>query len=140
MSTVEDMSTTPVGLSNRSQWFGFLAGPLTWFLHMIVFYVLAEFGCTPGADNRYFTYESVVTAIVVVTIAATTVTVFSGTIAFRNLRRTAQVDTDRYLMADREHFMSWMGLWCSVLFGLAMLIEMGVLFFFDSCASLMGGI
>ncbi len=99
-------------------WFGVLAGPAAWVLHLVLNYMTEDFiSCVPGSSTQGeilgLGVKTVVIAINAVLVAVTALALLVSITAWRRLRTS---DT-----RDREGRPAWMalvGIMDSVLFGL----------------------
>lgn len=89
--------------ATRRLWALFVGGPIVWFTHFMVVYLVAEAGCTGDGPGLRMFDPPVPT---VVTVVATIVAAIACTaIALWGLRwwRRARVEADRTGVSDRRH-------------------------------------
>jgi hypothetical protein len=55
-------ASTPAPLRRR-RWFALLGGAIAWFVHLIAIFLISEFGCVAGLDERLWANISVVAAL-----------------------------------------------------------------------------
>lgn len=103
-------------------WIGMLAGPIAWFLHQQVSYILATLSCTDAATI----------VLHVVTVITSLIAIAGAGIAWMSWRRTGHAETIRGGgTVARSRFMALSGLLLSFLF-LLVIVAQGIPNFFIS--------
>lgn len=93
-------------------WFGLLAAPAAWFLHLTVNYSLVRYACATGAPW----------ILHLVTLAALALAGTGGWVAWRNWRRTGRpAETTGGGVEGRSRFMAVGGVAASAFFALVIL-------------------
>jgi uncharacterized membrane protein len=112
----------PAGVKGWQLWFSLLAGTIIWVIHLMIVYPLTsltcEWGWFPFTVGRFSGLQIVQ---IVVTVAASLLTVVAGVLAFRNRQ---QLMEEGSLETDRHRFMATLGLALNILFTALILIAL----------------
>jgi hypothetical protein len=101
--------------STRPLWFALLSGPVVYSLHFLLVYFLVEAACR--ADWLRFELlglNGISVWVIVLTVIAALVTLYSGLVAWRNWRRIKQQETER--LEGYAGLMSFSGVWLNGIF------------------------
>lgn len=140
--TAAEGTPVPVDMARdvqvRRSWAALLGGPVVWFLHFMVVYLVAEAGCTGGGPGLRL-LDPPVPAIT--TAVATVVALLAcGVLTARNHRRWRAEDpptTDRSAPGlhelDRHRELGFVGLLLAVLSAVAVLFVAAPALAFASC-------
>jgi hypothetical protein len=101
--------------------FGMIGAPIIWSVHFLIVWLLVEFGCAVGlANTHWFGVNAVHATVLLATVAAAGLIVFSGIIAYRRYQRLQSLSSDEQSRFQREveraRFMAVVGMAFSVLF------------------------
>ena len=122
-----------VGLSPL--WFGVLAGPIAWSVHLLVSYTLVTLVCKAGFHGSMILGVSGVGVLVAfVTLMPALVTLYAGTVAYRTWRRTgggALIAADQ--RDEPSSFLALSGVVLSGLFFLAIVLAAVPAFVLPPC-------
>lgn len=121
-------------------WFAIVAAPLAWNLQLLFNATLAAHGCYPHDEplaSPIWVHLMPVTAAIEV--AAIAICVLAGIVATRNWRLTREEKpgSAHHLIEagdGRTRFMAMVGLLCSGLFGLAVLLSAGMISVVPVCS------
>lgn len=128
--------------SMRVLWFGILAGPIAWSLHLNVSYFIASLPCNTtfgGSSIAGIPVVDVVLALVGLALALVILAAAHG--AWEGRRAIAQIPSEGGTRTDRDvpdpwsraGFMSLIGLTLSALFLVAILVASVTLFYLHPC-------
>ncbi len=123
-------SEEPVG--RRGQlWFGLLGGAVAWTAHLMLAYLIAEFGCLTAAGHRAYLGLTAVTWAVLGVSAATLLVALAATlVAERNRRRLPPYEGD----ARPGAYVAYAGVILSGMFSFVILVEsLPILFYLRDC-------
>jgi hypothetical protein len=131
MSTV----TQEIEVSRGALWFGLLGGAIAWTLHLMLAYVVAEFGCVGRWGERSYQGITLVAwlevALTVATVLAAGAATFVAYRIHRCLRSEAAAETSA---VAAEHNIAWAGFLTSGLFTIVILFEsIPILYYLQSC-------
>lgn len=120
--------------------FSFISGPVIWFFHFVLIWAIGEMGCMAGLDQWLTLGVNAVPALVVLaTIPAVALTLFSLFIAYRNWRRLREVDDEVQTNTEgRQRFMAFAGIVLSALFTVVMLVELIPTLILPPCVGVSG--
>lgn len=120
----------------RATWLVLLAGPVIWFAHFMVVYMVAEAGCTgSGPGLRLFDPPVPAAVTVVATVVAVVACLGFAGWAFRRLRRgSPQGEADEEASARGRHDeLAMIGLLLSLLSAVAVLFVAAPILVFTGC-------
>lgn len=126
---MDDEMTLHHATTRRALWFGLLGGAVAWLVHLLLAYVIAEFGClSPLATHTLLG----VTAVAWMLLAATLVTL-AGAVA----ATLVALRSDRRLRDHHEFagaYMARLGLITSGLFVFIILVQsLPIFYYLSSC-------
>jgi hypothetical protein len=120
----EALAPPPYLATGGTTWASVFGGPLAWFASQQVSYALVPWACHGGP----------LLAIHLTNLAALTVVVLAGALAWRQSRRAGRAVSDEAAPPEgRTRFLALVGLTLSGLFGLAILAQASGAFFFGPC-------
>jgi hypothetical protein len=117
------IAKTPLLATDGVSWTGLFAGPLAWFLHQAINYVLVPWSCDTG---RHLPLHLVSAAMLLLVSAG-------GILSWRDWSRRRQISSEDAQAAGRAHFLAATGLLMCALFALAILMQVAATFYFDPC-------
>lgn len=128
-------TTTKREVSRSSLWVGLFGGAITWTVHFMAAYAIAEFGCVGGlGERRYGNISLVAWMELAVTVAAFLIAAAATAVAYRNqiyLRSRAQSLTGSL---DVERYTARAGFYTSGVFSFVILFEsIPIYFYLRSC-------
>lgn len=113
--------------------YSILAGPILWFVHFILVYTIAEFGCRANFNNFLFiTPANIRVVIVAITIPILIFVGIGGIFAYREWTRLKEGRVDSKI-AEREHFLVIMAMLLSLLFLFSILVTTMPTFVVNVC-------
>jgi len=117
-------------------WFGFLAGPVAWSVHLLVGLVLVSAGCGAGYGGfslfRLPGWESV---LLLFTAAMALLTAAGGVVAFASWRKTGEsADTNAGGPRGRSGFLAAAGVYTSLIFLAGILLVAIAIATLNDCA------
>jgi hypothetical protein len=72
-------------ISPLSLLYSITAGPILWFAHFMLVYMVAELGCRANFNNVFYqTPETIRTIVIVLTLVALVAVIAGGVLAYRN--------------------------------------------------------
>jgi hypothetical protein len=98
----------PVSPRSFALWFGVLAPPLAWGVHLVLGDLIFELGCSPGAGGTGILGLSLETWAVLETVVAALITVAAGATAHAAWRRLRAISDGTAW--DRAHAMALAGM------------------------------
>ncbi len=126
-------------ISPLSLAFTLLAGPILWFVHFVLVYAAAEFGCRANFNNLiFFTPESIRSTIIVVTVVALVGVLWGGLLGYRSLKaiqNRGHSDPSLQELPDdtRIRFLLMLGMTLNAFFFLNILVTVMPAFFVGVC-------
>jgi hypothetical protein len=111
------------GVNNFALWFGMLAGPAAWLMHLQISFVLALWYC---ARQQSWPIHVITLVLLALTCAA-------GVVSLLHWRRSPKREEYLESRPDRPRFMAVLGLMSSALFFLVILAEWIPAFVIDPC-------
>lgn len=120
--------------------FSFISGPVIWIFHFVLIWAIGEMGCLAGLGQWLVLGVSTIPALVVLaTIPAVALTLFSLFVAYRNWRRLDDVNDEIQTDTEgRQRFMAFAGIVLSALFTVVMIVELIPVFILPACVSVSG--
>lgn len=116
-------------LSPMTLAYSILSGPVVWFVHFVVVYSLADFGCRANFTNLAFiTPDTIRLLIIVVTVVAVVLVGAGGIFAYRGWTRGKLTS-----IGEHEHFLVVAAMLLSALFLFSILITTMPTFFLNVC-------
>jgi hypothetical protein len=104
-------SSSPIRLA-----YSILVGPILWFVHFVLVYAFAEFGCRANFNNLlFFPPETIRIATIVITVPVLVLVAIGGVLAFSSFRSLPE-NQNSDSADDREHFLLRSGFLLSSLF------------------------
>lgn len=118
--------------SRLALWFGLLGGAIAWVLHLLLAYLIAEFGCVGGlGEVRFLGITAVAWLILAVSLLTLAGAVAATVVARRSERPPAHDDDD---VGSSEAMFARAGLIISAWFVLIILVEtVPILYYLGSC-------
>lgn len=127
-------STQQSDVSRPTLWFGLLGGGVAWTAHLVVAYVVAEFGCVGGLGSRSFAGLSWVAWLEIAITALTTIVAAAATAVARRSQRIIATRAEDQLAAAFEAHTARAGVLTSGLFTIIILFEsIPILFYLRDC-------
>lgn len=124
---------TIAGVGQWKLWFALLGGAAAWTGHLMLAYVISEFGCTAGLGHRTLFGVSAVSWVLLVMSAAMTALAALALLVSHGVGRQAQprvADPDDHTTAD---YVARFGMIANGLFLFIVLIESLPIFFYLGC-------
>lgn len=106
-------------------WFGALGGAVAWFLHLVLAYVIAEFGCVSGLGKEEWIGISVIAwlGIMVSGLMIAGALIASGA-AMKSQRRWSLVHrSNQDVLGNGQEFLAKSGVISNLLFGFIILVQ-----------------
>ena len=116
-----------------------LAGPILWFVHFVVVYALAEFGCRANFKNlSFFTPETIRSSIVIITVALLVGVLLGSLLGYRSLKALQnKTNSDPSLPESpddtRIRFLLIAGMTLNAFFFINIIVTTLPVFFVDVC-------
>lgn len=120
--------------------FSFISGPVIWIIHFVLIWAIGEMGCMAGLGQwLVLGVNSIQALVVLATVPAVALTLFSLFIAYRNWRRLGGVNDEIQTDTEgRQRFMAFAGIVLSALFTIVMIVELIPVFILPSCVGISG--
>jgi hypothetical protein len=105
-------------------WYGALGGMIAWTLHILLAYLIAEFGCETGQDVHVYA-GVMLPAWLLLGMSATMIVLSAGSIAsaYACLKRIRTDDGDSTLRSESEHYLARAGVISGALFTFIIVIQ-----------------
>jgi hypothetical protein len=120
-------------INRTALWYGALGGMLAWTLHILLAYLIAEFGCETGQDAHVYAGVMLpawlllgMSAIMIVLSAGSTAS------AYACLRRIRASNSDDTLRSESQHYLARAGVISGALFTLIIVVQTIPTFFYLS--------
>lgn len=128
----ESCSASRTDVGQPKLWFGLLGGGVAWLSHLLLAYLVAEFGCVSSLGQRIVLGMSVVTWLLIAVSAATLVVAIATTVAaYRaHTRLEAGLKTQQDSVPAGWIATAKMGWITSGLFALVIAVESVPIFYF----------
>jgi hypothetical protein len=114
---------TPLLATDGVSWTGLFAGPLAWFFHQSIGYVLVPWSCGTGRHLPLHLLSAAMLLLVLM----------GGVLSWRDWSRRREASSEDPQAAGRAHFLAATGLLMCALFALAILLQAAATFYFDPC-------
>lgn len=115
----------------------FVSGPVLWFAHFALIYVLVDFGCQAGiGQSRIAGQDALKVLIVFATVVAALLTAISAFVSLRHWRRTGPEEADRGRAENRRHFTGLISFLSNLLFTVVIIVTAVPVFFLSSCGGM----
>ncbi|MGH2757585.1 MAG: hypothetical protein ACRDI3_07335 [Actinomycetota bacterium] len=111
-------------------WFGVLAGPIAWVVHVAAGYILEDTACSPASSSPTILGIEIVPLYLVMTSVLAAVTAAAGLVAYRCKGRIAVIDT---VASERARWMAWAGVLVSTLFFVIIGLAFASISILESC-------
>jgi hypothetical protein len=121
-------------ISNFALAYSIMAGPILWFVHFIVVYGMAEFGCRANFNNwQYFAPENIRLAIAGITGGMLIIVAVGGMMALRQWNRLPREAEREGTPEAYMRFLVMMGILLSALFFMSIVVTAVPAFFLNVC-------
>lgn len=121
--------------SNGRAAFHLAGGGAAWMLHLLLVYLIAEFGCLAGFDRFHFlNLTAVVWLLVAVSLLALALGAWTTVSAWKTWKQTARRKETESENDTAECFAARTGFWLNGFFSLVILVEsLPILYFLQAC-------
>lgn len=120
---------SPLALS-----YSVLSGPIVWFVHFMVVYAVAEFGCRANFNNQLFIAPQTIQLIVILsTLPALAAVAWGGWMAYQDWRSSERENSDSSAEPP-AHFLVLLGMAFSVFFIVSIVFTVLPTFFLGVCS------
>jgi hypothetical protein len=128
-------ATQEIEVSRGALWFGLLGGAIAWTLHLMLAYVVAEFGCVGRWGERSYQGITLVAWLEVALTVTTALAAGAATfVAYRIHRRLSSEAAAESATVAAERNIAWAGFLTSGLFTLVILFEsIPILYYLQHC-------
>ncbi len=115
-------------------WFGVLGGAIAWLLHLVLSYLIAEFGCVSGWGEHHWMGLSLVAWLgLAVSVSMVASAVVANGIATRNQKGFSK-DVDSETSSDGERFMARSGVLANRFFIVIIIVQsIPFVFYLQGC-------
>jgi heme/copper-type cytochrome/quinol oxidase subunit 2 len=110
-------------------WISFFGGAVLWFVHFLLIWAIAEFGCLAGWQaTTLLGITLVFWLILAVSIVIIAVTAYLTLVSYR--ARVAFAEPEEPELRGADHYMTRGGLWANLLFLAVIVVQTAPAFFF----------
>jgi hypothetical protein len=111
-----------------------LAGPVLWFIHFVVVYSIAEFGCRANFNNLLFITPATMRIIIIaITIPVLVLVGIGGGLAYRRWIGIKDNSSQGFSTEERERFLIMVAMLLCALFLFSIVMTTMPTFFLDVC-------
>jgi hypothetical protein len=131
MSTVAQ----EIGVSRGTLWFGLFGGAIAWTIHLMLAYVVAEFGCAGRlGEGSYLGITLVAWLEVGLTLVTALASGVATLVAYRSHRRLSSDAAEVEAAVSAERYTAWAGVLTSGLFTVIILFEsIPIVYYLHTC-------
>lgn len=121
-------------ISPLSLLYSITAGPIVWFAHFMLVYMVAELGCRSNFNNVFYqTPATIRTIVVVLTVIALVAVIAGGVLAYRNWQALPNASDNDTSDVIRTRFLIMMGGLLTALFILSIVATAAPAFVVGVC-------
>jgi heme/copper-type cytochrome/quinol oxidase subunit 2 len=120
-------------------WFGMIGAPIIWFVHFVIVWAIAEFGCAAGQASTVITGGSIQVLVIVATVVGVIGTLGSAFVAYRSWRQLERESADGgERRQGLQPFMAFMGMILGLLFTVVVILDVIPVFIVSTCGGVAG--